>query len=160
MPDRPTICDLDAPWPERIAATTDSKSERTRTRARDLRQHMSLPEVKLWQRLRGRKLNGLRFRRQHPIGHFLVDFYCHELLMVIEIDGHAAHAHRKLQDDARDEWMRRQAILVVRMSARLVLEDIGTAIAQIARKAEERRASLAGQRALADKSVDEARESR
>jgi hypothetical protein len=56
--------------------------------------------------------------------------------------------------------MRRQAILVVRMSARLVLEDIGTAIAQIARKAEERRASLAGQRALADKSVDEARESR
>ncbi len=159
MPDRPTVCDLDAPWPERIAATADSKSERTRARARDLRQNMSLPEVKLWQRLRGRELNKWRFRRQHPVGHFVVDFYCHELLMVIEIDGLAAHAQRALQDDARDKWIQRQGILVVRMSARLVLEEIGSALAHIARKAEERSVALMQQRALGDGGVDEAMES-
>jgi very-short-patch-repair endonuclease len=52
-----------------------------------LRKGMTLPELILWSRLRDRKLFKVKFRRQHPIDIFIVDFYCHELKLVIEIDG-------------------------------------------------------------------------
>lgn len=54
--------------------------------ARQLRKNMTLGEVILWQEIRNRKL-GVQFHRQVPIKEYIVDFYCHELLLVIEIDG-------------------------------------------------------------------------
>src|SRR5215470_4883825 len=55
--------------------------------ARDLRQHMTDAEQCLWQCLRGKQLDGFRFRRQHPIARFVLDFYCPTARLAIEIDG-------------------------------------------------------------------------
>ena len=72
--------------------------DRTFQRARHLRRGMSLPEIVLWQALRKLRLGGLRFRRQHPIGPYILDFYCPSARLAIEVDGFAhdtvAEAHR------------------------------------------------------------------
>ncbi|MBD0414504.1 endonuclease domain-containing protein [Oryzicola mucosus] len=65
--------------------------ERTVAAARTLRSDMSLPEVLLWEQLRQLRLGGLRFRRQHPIGPYGLDFYCPKARLVVEVDG--AHHH-------------------------------------------------------------------
>ena len=56
-------------------------------KAAALRKNMTKAEQRLWEELRNRKLNGFRFRRQHPIGIFIVDFFCYEAMLSIEIDG-------------------------------------------------------------------------
>lgn len=56
-------------------------------KAEMLRNNMTIPEKKLWKRLKGNQLMGYKFRRQHPIDIFVVDFYCHKAKLVIEIDG-------------------------------------------------------------------------
>src|SRR5260370_33825496 len=61
--------------------------EKTFRRARQLRQQMSLPEVVLWQALRKARFAGLRIRRQHPIGPYILDFYCPAARLAIEVDG-------------------------------------------------------------------------
>ncbi|MDV3455564.1 DUF559 domain-containing protein [Sphingomonas sp. HF-S4] len=71
--------------------------------ARKLRREMTLPEVLLWQRLRGAKV-GVKFRRQHPIGPCVADFYCASARLVVEIDGEI-HADRVDDDQARDQFM-------------------------------------------------------
>jgi len=58
-------------------------------RARELRREMTPQERKLWQRLRGKQLRGIKFWRQHPIFRFILDFFCHERKLAIEIDGHS-----------------------------------------------------------------------
>jgi very-short-patch-repair endonuclease len=80
--------------------------KRTRTslniqqRARELRQEMTPAEKILWEHLRGRKLGGFKFRRQHPLGPFIADFYCAECRLVIELDG-PIHDLQKNQDEQR-----------------------------------------------------------
>ena len=56
-------------------------------KAKQLRENMTDAESKLWDFLKNKKLNQLKFRRQHPIGIYIVDFYCHSLSLIIEIDG-------------------------------------------------------------------------
>ena len=79
------------------------------TRARELRRGQTPQEQKLWQRLRNKQLYGLKFRRQHPIHRFILDFYCHQHGLVVEIDGHG-HANPEQQrilachsEEQRDE---------------------------------------------------------
>lgn len=67
--------------------------------ARKLRRVMTAPEVRLWQWLRG-KPSGFKFRRQHPVGRFVLDFYCPAAQLVIEVDG---EAHSRGDQPARDE---------------------------------------------------------
>ena len=55
--------------------------------ARELRREQTQAEAKLWRLLRERQFGGLKFRRQHPVGGYIVDFYCHERKLVIELDG-------------------------------------------------------------------------
>jgi very-short-patch-repair endonuclease len=55
--------------------------------ARILRKSMTLPEKLLWDKLKEKQIYGLRFRRQHPIEFFIADFYCHQIRLVVEIDG-------------------------------------------------------------------------
>ena len=62
-------------------------NSRTKTQAKLLRKNQTSSEEKLWQILRNRNVSGLKFRRQHPLSNFIVDFYCHELKLVIEVDG-------------------------------------------------------------------------
>ena len=99
------------------------KQQRDVTRARQLRSTMSLPEVLLWQLLR-KNPQGVKFRRQHPIGTYILDFYCAQARIGIEIDG-AAHdmSDRAVRDEARDAWLEAQGITVVRVPAAEVLRS-------------------------------------
>jgi very-short-patch-repair endonuclease len=90
---------------------------------------MSPPEVKLWALLR-RSPSGIRFRRQHPIGPYVADFYCPAAKLVIEIDG-AVHdfSAAARRDEARNEYMRGLGFEIIRIPASEVFKD-ATAVAQ------------------------------
>lgn len=79
----------------RIRGTTKEIEEA----ARLLRQQLTPAEAKLWEALRGHQLKGLKFRCQHPIGRFIVDFYCPSLKLVIEVDG-SIHTQQQDYDQA------------------------------------------------------------
>jgi very-short-patch-repair endonuclease len=84
---------------------------------------MSLPEVLMWQRLRGSP-EGVAFRKQHPIDPYVADFYCSRARLVIEIDG-AAHdrGDRPRRDEARAAFLRERGYQVLRIAAGDVLKD-------------------------------------
>jgi len=103
-------------------------------KARDLRRDMSLPEVQLWQALRGEKLGGLKFRRQHPIPPYVLDFYCAGVRLAVEIDGDS-HDGRAAQDARRDAFLLEQGIRTLRIPARDVLNDLPAVTAHIYREA-------------------------
>ena len=77
--------------------------------ARELRRDSTFPERLLWSRLRNRGLFGLKFRRQHPIGPFVIDFYCRESSLAVELDGRS-HEGRESYDDARTDWLESQGL--------------------------------------------------
>ncbi len=77
-----------------------------------LRKNQTKAEQVLWQELRARKL-GYKFRRQFQIGKYIVDFYCHKLRLVIELDG-PIHAEQKEYDAHRQSWINAQGIVVIR----------------------------------------------
>ncbi len=84
--------------------------------ARDLRKTANSPERYLWQLLRNRQRQGMKFRRQHPLGPYTADFYCDEAKLVVELDGEPHHTPEgKGKDAARDAWMRSQGIEVLRV---------------------------------------------
>jgi very-short-patch-repair endonuclease len=80
------------------------------TFARDLRKNPTDAEMRLWSRLRGDQLEGFRFRRQHPIGPYIADFFCPEAKLIIEVDG-GQHA-----DDRADRttWIEAQGYRIIR----------------------------------------------
>ena len=92
-------------------------------KARSLRTEMSLPEVLLWQLLR-KQPDGVKFRRQHPVGDFVLDFYCAEAKVCIEVDGIAHNlGDNPLRDEQRDGWLNEQGIEVLRIPATDVLRS-------------------------------------
>ena len=103
-------------------------------RARELRRQMTPAEQKLWQQLRGKQFYQLKFRRQHPLDRFILDFYCHQYQLVIEVDGEShADPAQKAYDAARTEWLEQRGLRVIRFSNRDVqtnLEGVPTTIAQ------------------------------
>lgn len=97
--------------------------------AKALRAKTSLPEGVLWQALRGRQLEGLKFRRQHPVGPYVLDFYCAARKLAIEIDGETHGAPDQRAHDAfRDRWLERRGIQVLRIPAKIVLADLTAAV--------------------------------
>ncbi len=102
-------------------------------RARGLRRVMSLPEVLLWQRLRLRPC-GVKFRRQHPVGRYVADFYAPDVRLIVELDG-LAHdmGDRPERDVARDDWLRAQGFVVVRVAALDVLKDVDAVVDGVVR---------------------------
>ena len=99
--------------------------------ARKLRREMSLPEVLLWEQLRAAK-QGMKFRRQHPIGPYIADFYCSAAKLVIEIDGEAHDlGDRSERDIVRDAAMRNAGYEVLRIGAADVLKDVEAVILTI-----------------------------
>lgn len=82
---------------------------------RRLRANMTGPEIRLWSRLRARQFQGLKFRRQHGIGPYIVDFYCPEQSLVIEIDGDShADAGQIAKDQPRDKYFQSLGLRVIR----------------------------------------------
>jgi len=92
---------------------TDSHSS-SRERTKELRRNATGPERALWKLLRDRRLKGLKFRRQVPIGPFIVDFICFEKRLIIELDGHS-HADRGAYDRDREAYLRTQRFTVLRI---------------------------------------------
>ncbi len=86
------------------------------TLARDLRNNMTRVEWWLWSRLRFGQLDGWKFRRQAPIGDYIVDFVCLSARLVVEIDG-PDHEYREVQDARRDAWLESQGFHVIRFTA-------------------------------------------
>jgi very-short-patch-repair endonuclease len=82
--------------------------------ARQLRQNSTLTEIILWKNLKGKAL-GYEFHRQVPIGEFIVDFYCHELQLVIEIDGYT-HDYNFVNDLNRQKYLESLGIMVIRFT--------------------------------------------
>jgi very-short-patch-repair endonuclease len=100
--------------------------------ARRMRGEATPAEATLWARLRGRQLDGKRFRRQHAIDRFIVDFYCAERLLVVELDGEV-HSERAEYDGLRDRQLRAMGLRVLRLTNKQVLSDTETALALISR---------------------------
>ncbi len=101
------------------------------SRSRRLRRDATVPERILWGMLRGNRLAGLKFRRQHPIGPFVVDFYCHSVGLVVEVDG-MSHDGRAEEDCKRTEYLQQQGLRVFRVTNDDVLEDLEAVVRGIA----------------------------
>lgn len=80
------------------------RKPKLRLYARQLRRSQTDAERKLWTRLRARQVNGLKFRRQHPIGRYIVDFCCPEHQLVVELDG-GHHARQARADEHRTKFL-------------------------------------------------------
>ena len=89
----------------------------TKARAAELRKNMTYAEKVLWQQLRNRKVEGLKFRRQHPADIFILDFYCHDLKLAIEVDG-GIHNQKdqKEWDESRTYQLNEFGIKLLRFS--------------------------------------------
>lgn len=99
-------------------------------RSRELRNNSTLAEVLLWENLKSRKLRGYQFARQKPIGNYIVDFFCHDLAFVIEIDG-SSHEERQEQDDVRQDYLESLGLKVVRFLDKDVKSNIQGVVGQL-----------------------------
>ena len=102
--------------------------------ARKLRQRMPDPEHYLWSLLRNRKLAGLKFRRQHPVGPFVVDFYCESAKLAVELDG-MSHDGRGGSDKSRQRYLEEAGLTVFRIHNEDLLQDAEAALLGIAKAA-------------------------
>jgi very-short-patch-repair endonuclease len=100
----------------------------TRSRARILRRKMSLPEVLLWRGLRRNALGG-HFRRQHPMGVYVLDFYCDHAKLAVEVDSETHNLAGAPERDARrDAWLASQGVRTLRLPALYVLKNLADAL--------------------------------
>ncbi|MBT8229363.1 MAG: endonuclease domain-containing protein [Bacteroidia bacterium] len=101
-------------------------------RARLLRNRMSKPEQIMWDELRNRNFLGYKFRRQHPAGYFIIDFYCHELKLAIEIDGYNhSHGIQRSVDEYRDKQLDEFGIMTIRFSNEDVCNKLDVVLSQL-----------------------------
>jgi very-short-patch-repair endonuclease len=98
--------------------------------ARRMRHDPTQAEDVLWERLRSRQVAGAKFRRQHTIDRFVVDFYCAEACLVIEVDG-PVHRATQGQDAERQAILESLGLRVIRFGNDEVLSDIGSVIKRI-----------------------------
>ncbi len=104
-----------------------------------MRRALTPPEARLWVCLRRRALAGLKFRRQHPVGPYVLDFYCAEAKLVVEVDGEShAHPDRIEHDHRRTAWLQRKGLAVVRIPAEEVRINLDGVLASICALAERR----------------------
>jgi len=108
-------------------------SSMARHRVRELRRNATEAEKVLWERLRGRRLQGLKFQRQFPIGPFVADFCCRERRIVVEADGEGHQTGAQVaRDQGRDAYLRGQSYLVLRFTNDEILSDLENVLRKIA----------------------------
>jgi very-short-patch-repair endonuclease len=96
--------------------------------ARRLRRDMTVAEVILWRELRDRRFRGAKFRRQVPIGRYVVDFLCVELRFIAELDGPPHETpEQRMYDQARDAWLRGHGYRVLRLQNDIVIGEVDRA---------------------------------
>ncbi len=101
--------------------------------ARTLRKRTTEAEKLLWQRLRSRQLESFKFRRQQPVGQYIVDFVSFERRLVIELDG-GQHAISKEKDKKRDRWLSQEEYVVLRFWDNEVFENLEGVLETIRRR--------------------------
>jgi very-short-patch-repair endonuclease len=103
----------------------------TTARAKQLRSVMTDAERRLWYRLRAHRFDGYKFKRQAPIGSYIVDFVCYDCQVIIEVDGgqHAA----SISDRIRDDWLTSQGFIILRFWNDDVLKRTDIVLAEIAK---------------------------
>jgi very-short-patch-repair endonuclease len=107
-----------------------SANEKKTERARGLRRQSTKAELKLWNRIRSRSIDGCKFVRQEPIGPYIVDFVCRERRLIIEVDG-GQHATDE-RDAVRDQWLAGHRYRVLRFWNNDVLGNIDGVLETIA----------------------------
>ena len=105
----------------------------TTARARSLRSNMTDVERRLWMALKGKQIAGYRFRRQHPIDTYIVDFACVERMLVIELDG-SQHQNQEAYDEDRSRYLNQQGWQIVRFWNNEVLENLDGVLEVIVEK--------------------------
>lgn len=90
------------------------REETLLSRARVLRREQTLFEAELWQQLRAKRFSNFKFRRQQPIGCYIVDFVCFHRCLIVELDG-SQHLQNQAYDGCRDEWLKSQGFRVLRI---------------------------------------------
>jgi very-short-patch-repair endonuclease len=120
-------------------------SREVRAAAKALRRAETPAEQRLWRVLRGRAVNGLKFRRQHPLHGCVLDFFCAEAGLCVELDGsvHDDPLQRE-RDDARTAHLAARGIRVIRFRNEAVLDDLPTVLQRIARAATQNNARAPG----------------
>jgi len=128
------------------AAGRGSRFSRTRAmtkRAQGLRENLTDAEQKLWRALRRNQLDGLSFRRQHPIGPYTLDFYCASLRLGIELDGGQHNfAQEAARDRKRSEWLAGKGVAIIRFWNNDALTNTRGVLEEVTRIAQERKAEL------------------
>jgi len=104
-------------------------------RARQPRREQTPAEALLWEHLRNRRLKGLKFRRQHPVGRFVADFYCAQHRLIVELDG-AVHRMQGEYDALRTEELERDGYRVIRFTDNQVERDLEWVLERIAEACE------------------------
>jgi very-short-patch-repair endonuclease len=107
------------------------------SRARQLRNNLTDAERRLWSALRGRQLADVKFRRQAPIGPYIVDFVSFQCKLIIELDG-GQHTEQVQYDGQRTEWLHSQGFQVLRFWNHQVFEDLDAILELIWRKVKDR----------------------
>ena len=107
-------------------------------RARVLRRKVTPAEKILWHALRGRRFGGLKFRRQHPVGVYVLDFFCLELKLALEIDGEW-HLGKEKHDERRQKTIEAQAITIIRFWNTEVYDELEAVLESIWRTCEQLR---------------------
>ena len=136
------MADLELSYEKREAGGVETRNmkylynnEKLKTLRQKLRNDMPKPEQVLWYWLRGKRLNGYKFRRQYGIGSFVLDFYCPELRLAIEIDGdsHFIDDKAKVYDKNRQKFLASQNITVIRFTNIEISESIDGVIDKISK---------------------------
>ena len=98
--------------------------------AKRLRRHQTPAEDVLWRKLRARRFKGIKFKRQVPIGPYIVDFFCNEMNLIIEVDG-CVHELKKQRDEEREKYIRNIRYRVLRFTNLQVLESLDWVLGRI-----------------------------
>ena len=121
---------------KRNIITGQKVSPEKKARSRELRKNMTLAEKMLWEYLRAKRFNNFKFRRQQVIAGFIVDFYCHALELIIEVDG-KIHDKQQEYDRHRENIFMNKGFHIIRFTNKQVINDIETVLKTIADKAED-----------------------
>ena len=99
-------------------------------RAKELRREMTPAEKQLWQRLRANRMDGWHFRRQQIIDGFIVDLYCHQAGLIIEVDG-PIHQQQKIKDTERTRALSKRGLRIIRFTNQEVMNNLDQVLRQI-----------------------------
>lgn len=102
------------------------------SKAKSLRSNMTKAEIVLWEAIKNNQLEGFKFRRQHPIHNFIVDFYCHKLKLIIEVDGeYHLNKAQQSKDIERTEIIEYQNLKLIRFTNEEVLSNLNNVLERI-----------------------------